>query len=183
MDDKRIIELYFARDEQAIKETEQKYGKLCFSLAHNILGNREDSEECVNDAYRGLWNTIPPKRPQNFKAFVCAITRNLSLKKLEHETRQKRDGGTLVSFEELEEFFPDSALEGQSDEQIGVLISTFLRGEKEDVRRVFLRKYYFFDSTKDIAKRYGFTESKVKNMLYHTREKLKEYLIEEGIKL
>ena len=184
MDDLSIIELYFARDEQAIKETDAKYGKLCHSIAYNILNNNEDSEECVNDTYIGVWNTIPPTRPNNFMAFVCKITRNLSLKRIEAMARQKRSKATIVSLDELAEVLPDESIAvGTTDEDIGKAISDFLRNEKEDVRNVFIRKYYFFDSIGDIAKRYGFTESKVKNMLYHTRNKLKEYLIKEGVEI
>ena len=184
MDDLRIIEMYFERDEQAIKETDTKYGKLCHSIAYNILNNHEDSEECVNDTYIGVWNAIPPTRPNNFMAFVCRITRNLSLKRLENMTRQKRRPNPLVSLEELAEILPDESIADEySDEDIGKKISSFLRNEKEDVRDVFIRKYYFFDSIGDIATRYGFTESKVKNMLYHTRNKLKEYLIKEGVEI
>ena len=181
MDDRSIIEMYFARDEQAIKETETKYGKLCYTVAYNILNNNEDSQECVNDTYIGVWNAIPPTRPVSFSAFVCRITRNLSLKRLETLNRQKRSSATLVSLDELSEILPDESIaEGASDLDIGKAISNFLRTEKEDARNVFIRKYYFFDPVGDIAKRYGFSESKVKNMLYHTRNKLKEYLIKEG---
>ena len=184
MDDLSIIELYFARDEQAIKETDAKYGRLCHSIAYNILNNNEDSEECVNDTYIGVWNTIPPTRPNNFMAFICRITRNLSLKRIEAVARQKRSQATIVSLDELSEVLPDERIAvDTTDEDIGKAISDFLRNEKEDVRNVFIRKYYFFDSIGDIAKRYGFTESKVKNMLYHTRNKLKEYLIKEGVEI
>lgn len=182
IEDTRIIELYFERDEQAIKETDLKYGKLCHSIAYNILNNYEDSEECVNDTYSGAWNTIPPTRPNNFAAFICRIARNLALKKLEMLTRQKRSQGILVSLAELEEIMPDESIENNvSNEEIGKIVSKFLKSEKEDIRNVFIRKYYFFDSIKDIAKRYSFTESKVKNMLYHTRIKLRDYLVKEGV--
>ena len=184
MDDLNIIELYFARDEQAIKETDAKYGRLCHRIAYNILNSYEDSEECVNDTYIGVWNAIPPTRPSNFTAFVCRITRNLSLKRIEAMARQKRSQATLVSLEELAEVLPDEHIAiGISDEDIGKAINDFLRNEKDDVRNVFIRKYYFFDSIDEIAKRYGFTKSKVKNMLYHTRNKLKDHLIKEGVKI
>ena len=184
MNDLNIIELYFARDEQAIKETEIKYGRLCLSVAYNILNNNEDSEECVNDTYMGVWNAIPPTRPSNFMAFVCKITRNLSLKRLETQARQKRSQATLVSLDELAQVLSDESIaDGVSDEDIGKLISDFLRNEKEEIRNVFIRKYYFFDSIGDIALRYSFTESKIKNMLHHTRKKLKDYLIKEGVEL
>jgi len=184
MDDLEIIELYFARDEMAIKETAVKYGKLCYSMAYNILNSKEDAEECVNDTYLGVWNAIPPLRPDNFMAFISRIARNQSLKRFEYLKREKRSYGIVVSLSELDEVVGDDNINTNiSAEEIGVLISRFLREQKEDVRNVFIRKYYFFDSVRDIAKRYSFTESKVKNMLYHTRNKLKDYLIKEGIVL
>ncbi len=184
MNDLDIIELYFARDEQAIKETDVKYGRLCHSIAYNILSDNGESAECVNDTYIGVWNAIPPARPNNFMAFVCKIARNLSLKRLEARTRQKRSQATLVSFDELAEILSDEGVvSGVSDEDIGKLISDFLRNEKEEIRNVFIRKYYFFDSIGDIALRYSFTESKVKNMLHHSRIRLKNYLIKEGVEI
>ncbi len=183
MDDLDIIELYFARDEQAIRMTEEKYGKLCRSIAYNVLGNCEDAEECVNDTYLGVWNAIPPARPNSFSAFVCKITRNLSLKKLEFSTRAKRSVDMTVSFSELEGIMSDSAAENVSNQRIGELISAFLRTQKPEARQVFVRKYYFFDSIEDIADRYSFSESKIKSMLYQTRKKLKEYLSKEGIEV
>ena len=184
MDDLKIIELYFGRDEQAIKETDSKYGKLCHSIAYNILNNREDSEECVNDTYVGVWNAIPPTRPNNFMAFICKIARNLSLKRLEFTKREKRSADIIISFEELVAVLPDERYAPNiSDEDIGKVISEFLRNQKEDAKNVFIRKYYFFDSISEIAKRYSFTESKVKNMLFYTRNKLKDYLIKEGVEI
>ena len=184
MTDLEIIELYFERDEKAIKETDAKYGKLCHSIANNILNNEQDSEECVNDTYIGVWNAIPPTRPNNFMSFVCRIARNLSLKRLEAMARQKRSSATIVSLDELAEVLPDESIaSGVSDGDIAKAISDFLRNEKEDVRNVFMRKYYFFDSIGDIALRFGFTESKVKSMLFHTRNKLKDYLIKEGVEI
>ena len=184
MDDLRIIELYFKRDEQAIKETDVKYGKLCRSIAYNILNNHEDSEECVNDTYVGVWNAIPPIKPNNFMSFVCKIARNLSLKRLEFMKREKRSPDVLVSLDDLASVLPDDRYAPDvSDEDVGKLISRFLRMQKEDVRSVFVRKYYFFDSIADIAVRFGFTESKVKNMLFYTRNKLRDYLIKEGVEI
>lgn len=184
MDDLRIIELYFERDEQAIKETDAKYGRLCHSIAYHILNNHEDSEECVNDTYAGVWNAIPPTRPNNFMAFLCKIARNLSLKRLEFMKREKRSPEVLISLEELAAVLPDERYAPDaSDEDVSKLISKFLRSQKEDIRNVFIRKYYFFDSVGEIAERYSFTESKVKNMLFYTRNKLKDYLIKEGVEI
>lgn len=184
MEDQQIIDLYFDRNEQAITETDVKYGKLCHSIAYNILSNREDSEECVNDTYIGVWNAIPPTRPDNLMAFICRIARNLSLKRLEYLKREKRSADEILSLDELAAVLPDERYAPDvSDEDVGRLISQFLRTQKEDVRNVFIRKYYFFDSVKEIAERYSFTESKVKNMLFYTRNKLKDYLIKEGFKI
>ena len=182
MDDRSVIELYFARDERAIRETEQKYGRLCHSIARNILGNAQDAEECVNDAYMGVWNAIPPARPDDLGAFVCRVVRNLSLKRLRALSRQKCSREMTVSLSKLEEILPDEAVDGREGE-VAAAISAFLRSQSEDVRGVFIRKYYFFDSVAEIAKRYGFSPSKVKSMLYHTREKLKVYLTKEGIEV
>ena len=183
MEDTKIIELYFQRNEQAIKETEQKYGRLCHSISYNILQNAEDTEECVNDTFSALWNAIPPSKPENFMAFVCKIVRNISLKRLEFLSREKRSAKMLVSFEELSLILPDEKCLGISDGELGVLINKFLKTQKEDTRNVFIRRYFFFDSIEDIAKRYSFTNSKVKNMLLNTRKKLKEFLIKEGFQL
>jgi len=185
MDDLTIIELYFARDEKAIKETDTKYGKLCSSVANNILSNDEDSAECVNDTYLSVWNTIPPTRPSNFSAFICRITKNISLKRLDFNKARKRTPNAIISFSELEEILSNENIPRPeiSTGEVSKLISEFLWKEKEDARNVFIRKYWFFDSISDIATRYSFTESKVKNMLYHTRNKLREYLKKEGIEL
>lgn len=184
MQDLEIVELYLARNENAIKETDNKYGKLCFYVAVNILGNKEDAEECVNDTYLGVWNKIPPTRPGNFRAFLCKIARNLSLKRLEYNLAQKRFTDIFVSFSELKEVISDDRFRADiKDEEIGQMISCFLRTETRDVRNVFIRRYWFFDSITDIAVRYSFSESKVKSMLYHSRNKLKKYLKKEGIEI
>lgn len=184
MDDLLIIEMYFDRNEMAIVETDKKYGKLCFKVAHNILSNREDSEECVNDTYLGLWNRIPPTRPKNFMAFICQIVRFLSMKKLDYNLAMKRSTNITESFAELEAILPDDHFsESWECEQVGKIISEFLKREKEDSRNVFIRKYYFLESVKDIADRYSFSESKVKNMLYHMRIKLKNVLKKEGVEI
>lgn len=182
MEDVKIIGLFFARSEEAITETASKYGKLCYSIAGNILGNSEDSEECVNDTYLALWNCIPPQNPSDLMAFICKIVRNLSLKKLEYNLAKKRDTNITLSLAELEDILPDKAIcDNFDDEEIGRIISEFLKKEKADARNVFIRKYWYFDSVSDIAKRYKFSESKVKSMLYHTRNRLRKYLIKEGV--
>lgn len=184
MDDNQIIELYFARNEQAIKETDAKYGKLCFSVANRILENNEDSEECVNDTYLNAWNKIPPTRPNHFSAFLCKITRLISLKKLEFSSALKRTSAVIVSFEELEGVLQDPKISPATDaEDLGNLISAFLRREKEDARNIFLRKYFFCDSVSEIAERYRLNENTVKSMLFRTRNRLREYLRKEGVEV
>lgn len=185
MDERRIIELYSARDEAAIKETEREYGRLCYRVTYNILGNAEDAEECVNDTLLAVWNKIPQAViPGNLKAFVCRIARNTALKRLEYNTAAKRSPSAAVSLAELEEIVPDSsAPPDNTGENISEAISAFLRRQKPEARKVFVRRYWFFESVSDIAKRFSFSESKVKSMLYHTRKKLKIYLAKEGIEI
>lgn len=184
MEDRAIIALYQTRNEQAIRETDAKYGKLCYQIAYNILSRHEDSEECVNDTYVGAWNAIPPAKPTHFRAFLCKITRNLSLKRLAYLRQEKRNQDMAVSLSDLEAILPDDRYApGLTDADVGRTIESFLWLQKPEVRCVFVRRYYFFDSVAEIAKRYRFTESKVKNMLFQTRNRLKEYLIEEGIEV
>ena len=178
MDDKQIIKLFFERSEQAIKRTDEKYGKLGLMLANRILGNFEDSKECVNDAYLCLWNKIPPEKPAHLAAYFCKTVRLLSLKKLEFTKAEKRSAALSMSFDELESVLPD----GRADPaELGSLISDFLRGEKPVSRNVFLRKYLFFDTVEEIAARFGMKESTVKSTLFRTRNRLREYLKKEGI--
>ena len=181
MEDARIVELYFARDEQAIRETDAKYGRLCHQIAGNILRNAEDAEECVSDTYWSVWNQIPPARPAHLMAYVCKITRNLSLKKLEFLSALKRKPQAVISISELENVCPDPGQAGLEDADLGRLISDFLRSEKTEARNVFLRRYWFFDSVSDIGARYGYSESKVKSMLLRTRNRLRAYLKKEGV--
>lgn len=181
MDDGAIIELYFGRDEQAIRETSEKYGGLCFRVAHNILGCREDAEEIVNDAYLATWNSIPPAKPNSLRAFVCGIARNAALKRVEYNTAKKRMPKALLSFSELEEVLSDSAVQPDiSAVELGELIEKFLKAQSADARCVFVRRYWFFDSIADIAEKYSFSESKVKTLLSRTRGKLKKFLSKEG---
>ena len=184
MKDEAIVRLYWDRNEQAIRESASKYGEYCGSIARNILFNWTDTEECVNDTYVGVWNAIPPTRPSNFMSFVCKIARNLSLKRLEFMKREKRSADVMLSLDELESVLPDDRYAPDvSDEDVGKLVSHFLRTQKEDVRNVFIRKYFYFDSIGEIAERFGFTKSKVKNMLFYTRNKLRDYLIKEGVEI
>ena len=184
IDDKKIIELYFERNQQAIKKTDIKYGKLCHKIAYNVRNNRQDSEECVNDTYLGVWNRIPPARPGNFKSYISTIVRNISIDKFRKLKAQKRSANMVMALDELADVLPDERYApGRNDEEIGKSISIFLYKQKEEIRRVFLLKYFYFESNIAIAERCGFTERKVTHMLAHTRAQLKEYLIKEEIYL
>ena len=184
MEDKLIVELYWQRDESAISESERKYGRYCFSIANGILRNDEDSEECVNDTFLGAWNAMPPHKPEILATFLGKITRRLSLKKWRGKTADKRGGGnTQLSLDELEDSIPS----GQSiDEKIETtelteILNDFLKTLSKDERRVFVRRYWFFDSISEISSKYGFGESKVKMMLKRTRDKLLLRLQKEDV--
>ena len=186
MEDTEIIALYWARDERAVSETAEKYGRYCHSVAYRILQNKEDSEECVNDTYTGAWNAIPPHRPELFSAFLAKITRRISLNRLRSETTERRGGGQYtVTLEELTECIPSSlsAEDTLETHELTRIINKFLDGLSTDERRVFLCRYWYLDPIKDIAKRFSFGESKVKMMLKRTREKLLIHLEKEGITL
>lgn len=182
MEDNKIIELFFARNEQAIMETDRKYGKLCFSIAKNIVNNCEDAEECVNDTYLGIWNSIPPTHPNNFVAYICKIVRNLSLKMLEYSNALKRSVNDIMPFYELEEMISDDRfMDNINDTEIVDLINEFLWRENENSRNVFIRRYWFCDSIGELASRYSISENTVKSMLFRTRKRLKNYLEKEGV--
>ena len=170
MDEKRIIDMLFDRNENGIKEATAEFGRLCHSIAFNILDNHADADECVNDAMLALWNTVPPNRPESLKAYVCKITRN----------RQKR-GSATVPLSELEGILSEDTLSTHiSAQELGALISKFLRHEKKNERAIFLRRYWFFDSLKEISVRFGFSESKIKSILWRQRSRLKDFLKKEG---
>ena len=185
MEDKALIELYWAGDEAAITETASKYGKLCTYIAHNVLHSTEDCEECVNDSYLAVWNAIPTQRPERFSVFLSRITRNLALKRWEYLSAGKRNACAVLSLEELGESVSgresvENALEAR---RIEAAISAFLRKLPEEKRVVFLRRYWYFDTIAAICRDTGSSESRVKSMLYHTRRKLREHLEREGIEL
>ncbi len=184
MEDREIIDLYFKRDEAAIPETDIKYGRLCRKLAGRIIGDEHDAEECVNDTYFGVWNAIPPERPNSLCAFVARIARNLAISRLKYHAAAKRNSNMTVSLSEIEEIIPDtSVIDSVEDMELGGWISEFLYREDEVTRNVFIRKYWFFDSVEEISKEYGYTESKIKSMLFRTRNKLRFYLNQKGVAL
>ncbi len=186
MDDSKIIELYMDRSEQAISETARKYGRYCHYIAYNILHNDEDSEECVNDTYLRTWNSIPPKRPNKLQTFLGKITRNLSLNKYEKQSAEKRGSGQIpLILDELTECIPaDRNSETLVEDMvIKETLDRFLENLSADARKIFVRRYWYMSSVKEIAEEYGLSESKVTVTLFRTRQKLKTVLEKEGIAL
>lgn len=189
MEDSDIINLFNIRSEEAVSKVKEKYGKLCYSVAFNILQNEEDAEECVGDLYINLWNAIPPSSPSNFKAYVCKSVRNLALQRLRYNEAEKRNNKNTLSLSELKAKEADKGInysdniKDYDDNRTGRIISDFLRTQKPELREVFIRRYWFMDSVEKIAKDCSYSESKVKSMLFRTREKLKKHLRKEGIDL
>ena len=183
MDDKEIVKLYFDRDEKAISETKDKYGNYCFSISYNILHDKEDVDEVLNDTYLATWNTIPPAHPENLSTFIGKITRRLSINKFRSNNAIKRGGSqVVVSFEELQDCIGDNSFNEKLQEKLlADTINEFLSDLKESDRKVFVCRYYYFDSIEDISKRFFYTKSKVKMSLKRTRDKLKDYLIKQGV--
>ncbi|MCL2167252.1 MAG: sigma-70 family RNA polymerase sigma factor [Clostridiales bacterium] len=186
MDDEMILDLYWERSESAIDETAKKYEGYCAVIANNILNNKEDTEECVNDTYLKAWEGIPPQRPAIFRSFLGKITRNLALNKYKEQRSQKRGGGEVaLLFSELEDCIPSSSnVELESEAGIVVnIINSFLMAMNNESRNVFVRRYWYADSVGAIASRYQMSESKVKSMLFRTRNTLKKHLENEGVVL
>ena len=182
--DNEIIELYWNRDESAIRETETKYGNYCFAVANNILENREDAEECLSDTWLTAWNTIPPMRPKVLKLFLARITRRNAFDKYRHDTATKRGGGEITqSLDELADCLPaPSSVEMElSAQEMKTCINAFLVTLPERDADVFLRRYFYVESVPEIAKRYALKESNVLMVLSRTRKKLEQHLIKEGM--
>ncbi len=182
MEDSKIIEMFLSRDENAIAETDKKYGKYCYSIAFNILGNNSDTEECVNDTYLGAWNSIPPQQPQIFSAFLARITRNLSLNKYRSKTAEKRGGGTAAALDELYDCIPsgNTVLDALEAKELAQIIDIFLRGLSQEERYIFLRRYWYFDTVKAIGAVLSMSDGQVKMKLLRTRKKLLLKLEKEG---
>lgn len=183
MDDIRIIELYFARDEEAIRETDKKYGRYCHYIAKNILNNDEDAKEIVNDTYLKAWNTIPPNRPNPLKPYVGTISRNLALDAYDKYHAQKRGGQCELVFEELADFIPDGGADIGESVALSDAISRFLASLPERTRNIFVRRYYYLSPISEIASDYGMKESNIGMHLLRTRKKLEDFLKKEGFTL
>lgn len=185
MEDKEIVQLYLDRSERAIDETQKKYGKYCSCIAANILASKEDAEECVNDTYVRTWNAIPPHVPQRLQTFLGKITRNLALDRYAKNRAQMRSAATELTLNEIADCIPDPKAPESPTEDILLkdALNTFLAKLPKHTRILFLRRYWYLCSVKEIANSMNLTESNVKVTLYRTRLQLKEFLEKEGIEL
>ncbi len=182
MSDESIIALYFKRDENAIKETDIAYGVKLNRLSFSIVKNNQDSEECVSDTYLKAWNNIPPTRPMYFFAYLAKICRFLSFDRLDYKKAKKRSADVVTLSDELMNTIPSNLTEMEvEEEELGRVLSDFVRTLSEDSQVLFVRRYFYMDKISDIASRYKVSESKVKTSLFRSRQKLKKYLEGEGI--
>lgn len=182
MEDSKIVDLYWARNESAITETAQKYGRYCRKIAMNVLNSEGDSEECVNDTYLAAWNSMPENRPTLLGSFLAAIVRNLSLDLYRKRHSQKRgDGQMPLVLDELLEVAGSDNIESEVDSiLLSESINKFLGNLDEETRFIFIRRYFFADSLMSIADTLQISEGKTKTVLFRTRNKLKNYLAKEG---
>ena len=184
MEDSKIIELFFARNEDAIRHTDDTYGRRLFMLADNIVKNDQDAEESVSDTYMKAWDTIPPRRPNHFFAYLAKICRHFALGRLDWNNAAKRKAEVVSLTQEMEGCIPDRSRDAQmTGRELGMLLDTFLRSISPENRMVFLRRYWYVDTIAEIAVRYGISESAVNMRLNRTRAKLSAFLEKEGIRV
>ncbi len=184
MTDERIIALYFERNEDAIRETKEKYSRYLLSVAQNIVSVREDAEECENSTYFATWNSIPPNRPRSLSAYLFKIVRNFALQKLRTQKTEKRGGGeAILSLGELNECIPASSAfaENLTCENLGEILSAFLKELPDTEQRLFICRYFRCDSIATLAQNFGMKESRVKVTLMRTRTKLADHLSKKGV--
>ncbi len=182
MEDQRIVELFWQRDESVFPAVREKYGKLCRRIAFNLLGNAEDTEECENDTYFAAWNAIPPAKPQSLSAFLGRIARNLALKRFSRRTAQKRGGEAAVLLSELREVATDDTVEEAFDSaHTAVLIDRFLQSETAENRWLFVKRYWYGEALSALSHESGIGEGTLKVRLCRQRERLRNYLQKEGV--
>ena len=183
MEDSAIVDLYWERSESAIRETDVKYGKYCHVIAYNILCSDMDAEECVNDTYVKAWNAIPPQKPNSLSAFLGRITRNLALNRYHFDRAKKRSINMELVYEELKDVLKDPITENTPEETIVLrdAIRSFVASLPMETRILFVRRYWYISSIKDIARDYGIPEGTVKSILSRARKQLREQLEKEGI--
>ena len=184
MDDERIIALYWARQEEAIAQTQRSYGERLRRIAYNILRNHEDAEESENETYWKAWEAIPPQRPRHLFAFLARLCRNISLHRLDWLNAGKRNAEIVALTAELEQCIPDAAAERSYEaRELGGILSAFLRTISPDSRVIFIRRYVLAEPVQEIARLMGVSESKVKSSLFRTRNRLRAYLEKEGVRV
>ncbi len=183
IEDEKIIELFFKRSEEAIRELDIKYGKVYQKLSYNIVNNRQDAEECVNDAYLGVWNSVPPAKPDPLLTYVCKVVRNISLKIYYKKGAAKRNSHYTIAMEEIETCIPDpNTVEAEIEaRELARIIESFLDTLSQKERVIFMLRYAYMDSYADIAKRVGISEKNVSVRLTLIRQKLKNCLIEREV--
>ena len=181
MDDSKIIELFFARNQEAIQQTDKIYGRRLFLLADRIVQNEQDAEESVRDTYMKEWDTIPPQRPVHFFAYIDKICRNLALKRVDWKNAQKRSAEIVALTQEMEGCIPDASQDARIEaRELGRLLDAFLRTLTPENQMVFLRRYWYADSVSDLSAMTGGSPNRVSLRLFRVREKLKKRLIKEG---
>ena len=181
MDDEKIIEMFFDRNEMALNETEQKYGRYCFAVSYRILNSNEDSEECVNDTWLAAWNAIPPKKPESLRGFLARICRNISLDRLDFLKADKRNQNVTEAFEELEAFLSGGEENIPEEMFIREAVNRFLASLDRKTRIIFMRRYWYFCSIPEIAESMGISENSVRVTLHRTKLKMKSFFEKEGI--
>lgn len=185
VEDKLIVDLFLERSEDAIKETKEKYGRYCFAIANNILRSECDAEECVNDTYVSAWESIPPHKPEVLSTFLGKITRNISLNRYYHNHAMKRSQNVEIALEELEDVLSaENQFDSVAEETVlKDIINRFLSSLSKSNRIVFVRRYWYLDSVKEISKNCGLSESNVKVTLSRVRKGFKSFLEKEGIQV
>lgn len=182
MDDNQIIALFFQRNEDAIRQTDSVYGSRLFRISQNILRCQEDAQECVSDTYLRAWNAIPPTRPNSLFSFLARVCRNLSLTRLDWAMASKRKAEIVALTQEMEQCIPDSRRDNSMEaKELGRLLNAFLETQSRENQMVFVRRYWFGDSPREIAERYGIKEGALIARLHRLRKKLAAYLEKEGI--
>ena len=181
MEDEKIVGLYWERNENAIRETERKYGKYCYAVAYNILHSHEDSAECVNDTWHGAWNAIPPEKPKKLQIFLARITRNIAIDRYRHDSAQKRAMETESVIDEYWECIPSEDIPLEDELALKQAINGFLASLDTRTRIIFMRRYWYAMSAADIADGMRLSENYVNVILHRTRQKFKDYLTKEGI--
>lgn len=186
MDDNNIIQLYWDRDDQAIRLTSEKYGHYCRSIARNILDSEEDAEECVNDTYLNAWNSMPTHWPEQLAAFLGKLTRNLSFNRYKHNRAGKRGGGEIaLVLEELADCVSDTDTVEQAvdRDELAKAVDSFVKSLPAKKRNIFVRRYWYADPVSDIAGDHGMLQGTVSKALERMRKQLKAYLTERGFEL